>query len=529
MFKNISWIKSSNRGLEKYIFLLVVLINCIPVLVSKYVVTMDGAAHLANATYIQALTVESNTFISDYFSLNEVLVPNWLGHGLLVFFKWFFPGYLAEKAVLLTFLIGLPYSFRYLIKQLNPSGILMAYWILPFTYNLLFLLGFYNFSLGLVLLFWIIAYMHQSLNLGLTWPRVLIISVALLFVYFAHIFVFGLTGILLAGTIIIHFLKQDLNWKLRFQHIIKTSLLLLLTSIPALILAFIYLQKGQGAGNDLYKSTKDLMYGLSNLQSLIIYNFNEEIPYVKKFIYLIGVLGLTVLIQKVIHRKNGESNTFFNFEDWWFFACALILFCYFVLPDETHAAGFISIRLALLFFMLVLVAIAAQIKYKTILLITLLPLLFLQGKRLLAFQEIISTNNHIAIELEQASEKMQENKTVLPLNYSSHWLYGHLSNYLAADKPVVVLENYEANLPYFPVIWNFKTMPTLSIDTLSSGQLPCITWLSGSTKNNKSIDYIVLIDYPKSADSCQLEFHNFLMKTTKSCYRSEHVQLFKMK
>jgi len=38
---------------------------------------------------------------------------------------------------------------------------------------------------------------------------------------------------------------------------------------------------------------------------------------------------------------------------------------------------------------------------------------------------------------------LQRSCVVLPINYSDNWLSGHFSNYLAIDKPIIVLENMD--------------------------------------------------------------------------------------
>ena len=42
---------------------------------------------------------------------------------------------------------------------------------------------------------------------------------------------------------------------------------------------------------------------------------------------------------------------------------------------------------------------------------------------------------------------------ILPLQADDYWLYGHVSNYLGVHEPVIIYENYEAELGYFPLSW----------------------------------------------------------------------------
>ena len=56
--------------------------------------------------------------------------------------------------------------------------------------------------------------------------------------------------------------------------------------------------------------------------------------------------------------------------------------------------------------------------------------------------------------IEEVTNKIKPDNLVLSLNYSPNWLHSHISGYIAGNKPLVILENYEAQLNWFPVKWN---------------------------------------------------------------------------
>ena len=124
--------------IEKYFFLIVTILNLIPVLSGKFFTTLDGAAHLYNSNLINILLFENNIDLQNFFVLNHEPVPNWTGHFILSFFNYFFPAFIAEKILVLLYLIGLPYSFRRLIKTISPDNYLLSYFIFPFSYSLFF-------------------------------------------------------------------------------------------------------------------------------------------------------------------------------------------------------------------------------------------------------------------------------------------------------------------------------------------------------------------------------------------------------
>jgi len=133
--------KLNLKLIEKFLFLIVVLLNIIPVLSYTYFPTMDGPAHLYNSNLITHLLFEDNQQLHEFYKLNTIAVPNWIGHFILSFFNLFLPAFLAEKILLLIYFVGLPYSFRRLIITINPKAVFVSYFIFPFTYSFLFFIG----------------------------------------------------------------------------------------------------------------------------------------------------------------------------------------------------------------------------------------------------------------------------------------------------------------------------------------------------------------------------------------------------
>ena len=516
---------------EKIIFGVLVLLNCLPILLSKYVVTMDGAAHLGNATLIHDLLVHGNSVTHDFYQFNPVPVPNWSGHFLLVLLKLIFPGYLAEKVLLLAILIGLSYGFRYLIKQLNPNGILISYWILPFSYHILFILGFYNFDIALVLLFWVLGYWHSTCVNPFSWKKTSWLGFLFLALFFSHVFIFGVALLLAGGIILIQNKREKATFSTYIKRLFPSILTLLIAVIPSLILLFIYLQFGQGSSEKVYLSREELFNWIRNLQPLIAYDFYQEIPFVKKFTYLLFVLILVSFYQKFKQKK--KNNTpFFNKNDSWFLVAFVLLTAYFTLPDITNNAGFISIRLLLLTFLFTLIWIATQPIPVWITFLLIIPVIGLQTIRIKQFNQIIRTHNQIALSVEKATQHIKSNTVVLPINHSNHWLFGHLSNYLLADKPLIVLENYEANMSYFPLYWNDKNFPNLTLDTLraNSIEIPCASWRNSTTKTTQPIDYVfVLGTNPDNLDSCNSKFLNYIQTHFTRTFHDDHVILYRKK
>ncbi|MDC1352957.1 hypothetical protein N8155_01290, partial [Flavobacteriales bacterium] len=146
---------------------------------------------LYNSNLINELLLNPYSNISQYFEFNSALITNFSGHFLLSFFNWFLPAFFAEKVFLVLYALGIPYSLRYLIKQINPTGIGLSYFSFPIIYSTVFLLGFYNFSIALVFFFFALGYWYKHQDNMTKFSRKLILAGLILLTLFSHLFVFA--------------------------------------------------------------------------------------------------------------------------------------------------------------------------------------------------------------------------------------------------------------------------------------------------------------------------------------------------
>ena len=116
----------------------------------------------------------------------------------------------------------------------------------------------------------------------------------------------------------------------------------------------------------------------------------------------------------------------------------------------------------------------------------------------------VKTLSTIAVDINHLAQQIEHNSIVLPLNYSDNPRWIHYSNYLGIDKPIVMLENYECNRGWFPLLWNLKAMPQTMIGDLDSDQ-PCIYPHGRGNQKQVKIDYIFVLGNMNSrTDSCNL-------------------------
>lgn len=459
--------------IEKYIFFLILLLNLLPVLSYKFFPTMDGAAHLYNSNIINEMVL-GNKDLHQYYIFNSMPVPNWMGHIILSFFNLFLPAHVAERILLLSFLIGLPLAFRSLLKTISIENIHLSYIIFPFTYSFIFFLGFYNFLIALVFLLITLNYYIKNEENLTSFRKISSLLFLATITYFSHLFVFALLLLLIATRLGFKtfFYPADVTKKFKQKAIdfIRKSLYLLLSTLLPLLLFFNYLISKPASSETDFVEFNTLIEWLKNLRPLIAISEQEEQKYTHKIFYIIAALFIYALFSKLYSKsKTTGSFTFrnltanwksiFNLSDFWFISAVILLAMYFNMPDSDGSAGYVSIRLAFIFFIFILLWIASQKLNKWIISLAMLLVLFFHFKLNTFYQDATKNIESIAIDYVDVANHIEKNSVVLPINYSGNWLMAHFSNYLGVEKPIIILENYECLAGYFPLKWNVNTMP----------------------------------------------------------------------
>ena len=94
---------------------------------------------------------------------------------------------------------------------------------------------------------------------------------------------------------------------------------------------------------------------------------------------------------------------------------------------------------------------------------------------------------------------------VLPLNFTGEWQQAHFVNYLGADRPLILLDNYETDMGYFPLKWNDAKVPNNLLGTLSSTELTDLHWRNNPANETHLIPYVfVLGEFDKSKEDHRL-------------------------
>jgi hypothetical protein len=148
--------------------------------------------------------------------------------------------------------------------------------------------------------------------------------------------------------------------------------------------------------------------------------------------------------------------------------------------------------------------------------------------------------NAIAQEIMSAGNAIDDKAVVLNIHYD-YWQrlpkgdslfhhdgsFLHVSDYLGAldNKHLILLNNYEAEINYFPLNWKAGMNPRQSIPGMIQGELPpCGDYRAYEKQVSHQIDYIVMqqwqskyISYP-----CVRDFMQMLHADFDKVYQSQH-------
>lgn len=497
---------------NKYFFYGLLLFNLLLISLVKFYPSLDGPAHLHNANLLRHLILK-NEFLETFYTINEVSIPNWISHVFLAMAGSVLPAWLAEKLLLMAYITGMAFSFRYFVKQVNPENIYLSVLVLPFAYTFLFHLGFYNFSLSFIFLFYALGLyskiLHNKTNNTLTGYIALFLSITLCYYSNALIFCFlGLTlGILVIQDYILH--KKDLTENDGLTPLFKNLLKLLLVSFPGLVMLLIFILRTNFHSSGQQETIHQLIKWIINLRALIIYSYNSD----ETFTQVIFILLLILLVTNLgFLKKKGEK----IIQPIFIIIPLVLSFIFLLSVPDGASAGMMSIRFCTLFsfFFLLWLGYSVRSQHANGLIILLIVSLHI-GLLLKHQNGTIKKLDEKAQILYNASQEINHNSVVLPVYLSSNWLTQHFSNYIATEKPVVVLENYEDGLGWFPLSWNSEAMPNIQLENQPA--LKHLNWISNSNSDeNKKNDYILLIgDQGKISEYDDLRIilkDNFIMQ-----------------
>ena len=130
-------------------FAFLTLLYLLPLWLFTYFPTADGPVHLGSAAVLEELAQGDAPFLSTFFYPQWRVATNQLYHGLLVVLGSVMPLLTAEKLILSFYVVALPLAVLFAVRRVRGNA-LAVFLVFPFIYSYIVLLGLYNLALGLV-------------------------------------------------------------------------------------------------------------------------------------------------------------------------------------------------------------------------------------------------------------------------------------------------------------------------------------------------------------------------------------------
>ena len=494
---------------EKYLFAALLLLALSIILIPHFYITGDGASHTYNAKILlDYVRNDHRDFYKEFFQINRTLDPNWTGHLIIGFLLEFLPYWLADKMIQVLYLICFATGFRFLIRSINTENTFLSFLFFPFAFTLAFQEGFYNYSLALALMCWTLGYFIRNRH-SIDQPvKQWILCCLLLVTALSHIMpvVYAMAMILLIWIAENFRLFIPLDFRKLSQHLARFLLLMM----PSLLIIVLFMMK-RGTAREPHpwsvwqKFTHFLIFFAS--QST---RHAEIFPAVACGVLLLAFLLLLFFtrIRVDVQDKMGQGFVYISM--------LVMSFCsYLACPQSIGGAGSIDIRLAFLppFFLILYFATKKWSSVARIIFIC--CSFFISCTFLIIRFPYVMKASRIGEEIMQASDYITDNSVVLNLHFD-YWQqlpgndslfhhdgsFLHFSDYLGAmpDKHLILLNNYEAEINYFPVNWQAGKNPRLSVPGFIQGELPpCGDFHAYEQQVHHRIDYIIFQNWRQDA------------------------------
>jgi hypothetical protein len=334
--------------------------------------------------------------------------------------------------------------------------------------------------------------------------------------YFAHLFSF----LVFVAYVFSEFLLRVKNNKSMRPVAFKIALKRFWPLLPTLILSINFVLKKGAAGEVVFLTVETLWTWIKECAVLVALVYDTEHP----FTILLSVLWLVLLLFVVTWRVIKKERL--NANDLWIVLALLFLGVYFLAPDQMASGGYISLRIALYFTLFALIWIGLQKLPSLVFILSMIVSLFCTVKLL----EIHTTESlklsEDANELYLAAPFIDEGKTVLPLNYSGNWLHSNFATYLGSERNILVLDNYEASTPHFPMKWKENKVPYDIAGDYANSSQPCLTIDRYEKVSGVRVDYITRWYWNEyMTDSCTLAVDSLLAKNFELVYTSPQGKL----
>lgn len=468
-----------------------------------YYLNCDGPCHVANArAMLEMCTHPHEDFYTRFYTLSKDPNPNWLSNILLAALLPFVKGAIAEKILLSGYVMLMVISFRRLLQRFCTHHSVFVLLFLVFVFNNTLAQGFYNFSFSIAFCLLLVnswlAYLEQNKLLSVCW-----VFVYMMLTYFSHPVSFGY-GVLMCYCLLLSYLASGL-FVGNIKRLLTKIVVITICTIPFVLFFLTFADKSARHGKIILAFMPERVYELVSFDYLINYS-SSEVFIVKVLGGIFSLLFLSVLVFRFFLKKG------FHKYDGLILALLIVFYAFLNMPDKMMGGGFFVMRTGIYLFIITGLC-AAYLLPNTIKntigyvgFAVFLLLVFVRLPTMITGANMVQ--EHVAV-----ADLIPERSVLLPLNFNKfgkknegeliadkNEVYGHVAQYIGADKKILVLDNYEANTGYFPLDWKSEVNPYIHLNRYRGieGIPPGAGPVQYRQITGVNIDYVLLLNYEPS-------------------------------
>lgn len=495
----------------------------------SFYLTGDGPCHLYNARVLHDIwSGRDAAFYSRFYNVIYAPNPNWLSSVIMGWCMYFASGVVAEKLFLTLYALTLIFGFYKLLKQVSGSSSYLITIVFLFVFHHTLAKGFYNFSLGMALYFWMVWSWLRFIERRNTINTLVFFAFTAL-TFFSQLLPFVFGAITCFSLLISHIATQPATKRPRIFEFVRASLEfgILIAPFAALMLWF----TDQQGGADIH-----LRHHFYRLIELVQFKYGINVSAREElFTGIAGFTIVTMLAIAVFLRIRAKE--FISKYDGFLYSFVILLIIYILFPEDfLHRAILISMRTQLFLLAIggLIAAYTLPQKVKNagglVLMACFIALFFIRCSVQNVAAEAVEDYTSVAAHIKPYSVVLpldlapagRDNKWYTITNRSYH--FAHALDYIGCNKPLIVLDNYEAHTGYFPIAWIDKVSPYthLSVGNGIEGMPPAADIQGYRQRSGVAIDYVVLWCYDKVylKDSGFADLYNYVMQHYHLVYRS---------
>ena len=470
--------------------------------IPDWYLTGDGPCHLYNAGILHDLWAGKNTgFYGRFFNVVGRPNPNWMSHLVLAGLQYFIKGVLAEKVLLSVYVWLFLSGFNKLLRRLDADSYYWPLVVFVFVFHYVLAKGFYNFSISVALLFWMVNGWFRVMD-KLNWGRVALFILLAVLTFFTHPVPFVLGGVCCGLLVITRQLSSEKRQG-ALRTIAKYLGILLICLLPCLLFLVSFARGEAHEGGIVLHVAKYKLLEFTDFNCMVNLT-SREVLLVRCLWYLLAGLLLFAVISRF--RRGILWLQYYGLLLTMFFTFFLYLF----FPDKLFGGSLFVVRAQYLWALLCVCCIGYLFpagRWKNIAGLAFFGCFLWLSVIRMECRKVISDGVGDILSLEQY---IRPGTVVLPLDFSPggsdkegkviadrNWLFCHAWQYMGLDKPLIILDNYEANTGYFPLVWKDEVNPYhhLCTNGAMEGQPPYATIIAYKQQTGVAIDYILMWCY----------------------------------